>query len=174
VGERALSPTGCAIALILAFVIDYMSAGPDSLRDRIAFLFALAGFRDGFDGSPLDRWTVQRASDGIGWLLEQTGDAYIAGASANAIVGAGVGALALYVVGCMLPARASKKLGRLAAINFPRSPAFRINWKLWVAAFLLGILAELGKGLIAGWVETAVTWTTVLADVAIGLLFGAS
>lgn len=170
--ERALTPTGCAIALILAFVIDYMSAGPDSIRDRVAFLFALAGFRDGFDGSPLDRWTVQRAHDAIGFALTQADGAYIAGASANAIVGAGVGALALFVVGCLLPVRASKRLGRLAAISFPKSPIYRINWKLWLCAFLLGVLADLGRGLLGGWIEGAVTWLTVVADVVIGLLFG--
>jgi hypothetical protein len=158
--ERAMTPTSVFIVLMLAFVIDYMSIGRDSLRDRVAFLLAIAGFRDGFNGSPADRWTVGKLSDGIGWLLDQTNGAYIAGASINIIIGAGVGVLAIYATGCLVPDRASKKLGRWAALNFPTSSVYRINWKLWGIAFLLGVLADLGRGLVGELTNTAVVALT--------------
>ena len=158
--ERAMTPTSVFIVLALAFVIDYMSIGKDSLRDRLAFLFAIAGFRDGFNGSPADRWTVGKLSDGIGWLLDQTNGAYIAGASVNIAIGAGVGVLAIYAVGCLLPNKASAKVGRWATLNFPKSSAGRINWKLWALAFLLGVLADLARGLVGDLTETAVVALT--------------
>lgn len=171
--DRAMSPTGCVIALVLAFVIDYLSVGPDSLRDRIAFLIAVAGFRDGFNGSPLDQWTVQRAHDAIGYLLTLTDGAYIAGASINGIIGALIGCLALYLVGCLLPEKATKFAGRFAKLSFP-SVSGRINWKLWLCAFLIGVLAELPRGLIGGWTEGVVVLLTQLIAPLIVLLFGAA
>lgn len=172
--DRALSPTGTAIALVLAFIIDYMSAGPDSIRDRMAFLLALAGFRDGFNGSPLDAATVEKLSSIIRAALDSdpVSGAYIAGASVNGLIGMGVGALAIYVVGCLLPVRFSKKVGRFAAVTFPRSPAHRINWKLWLCAFFLGILADLGQGLIGGWIEGSVITLTQFVDPLLVILFG--
>lgn len=167
-----MTPTSVFIVLVLAFVVDYMSVGPDSLRDRAAFLLALAGFRDGFDGSPADAWTVGKLSDGIGWLLDQTNGAYIAGTSINIAIGAGVGVLAIYAVGCLVPDRFSKKAGRWAALHFPTSAARRINWKLWVMAFLLGVLADLGRGLVGEMTEgAAVMLTSLVAPIPI-LLFG--
>jgi hypothetical protein len=173
---RALSPTGVCIVLLLALVFDYMGIGADSVRDRIAFVLATAGFRDGFDGSPLDRWTVERLSDFIEYLLAQTGGAYIAGASVNTIVGAAAGVLALYTLGCMLPAKASKVklVGRLATLNFPTSRQFRLNWKVWVFAFLIGVLADLGRGAVGTTTNWAVETMTVLVAPLPNLLFGAA
>lgn len=171
---HAMSPTGVCVVLLLALVVDYMSVGADSLRDRLAFLLAVPGFRDGFNGSPLDAWTVQRLSDTIGYLLAQTKGAYIAGASINILLGAAVGILALYTVGCLLPTRASKRLGRWAAISFPKSTIHRLNWKLWLCAFLLGILADLGRGLIGETTEGLVVMLTGLVAPLPILLFGAA
>lgn len=170
---HAMSPTGVAVVLLLALVVDYMSVGPDSFRDRIAFLLAVPAFRDGFNGSPLDAWTVQRLSDSIGYLLEQTKGAYIAGASSNVLVGASVGVLAIYTIGCLLPTKTSTRLGRFAAINFPKSSIHRLNWKLWLCAFLLGILADLGRGVIGEATEgLVVALANIVAPLPI-LLFGA-
>lgn len=172
--DRAISPTGTVIVLVLALVIDFMSVGPDSIRDRLAFLLAVAGFRDGFNDSPLDRWTVTKLSEMIGWALDQTGTAYIAGASANAVVGALVGCLALYTVGCLLPVRTAARLGRFAAISFPSSNIHRLNYRLWACAFLIGIMAELPRGLIGGWTEGAVIFLTTFISPLVILLFGAA
>ncbi len=172
--DRAMTPTSVLIILMLAFVIDYMSVGPDSLRDRIAFLMALAGFRDGFNDSPLDAWTVGRLSDGIGWLLDQTGGAYIAGASINTTIGAGVGVLAIWTIGCLMPDRFAGKLGRWATLSFPRAAVYRINWKLWVIALLLGMLADLGRGVVGTAVETVVVWLTYFVSPVPIVLFGAA
>lgn len=173
-GDRAMTPTSVAIVLVLAFVVDYMSVGPDSLRDRLAFLLALAGFRDGFNESPADAWTVEKLHDGIGWLLDQTNGAYIAGASINTLVGALVGCLALFAVGCVIPDRFAGKLGRFAALKFPTSAARRINYKLWALAFLLGVLADLGRGIIGEATEsTVVALTYFVAPIPLAL-FGSA
>jgi len=169
-----MSPTGVFVVLMLALLIDYLSVGRDSIRDRVAFLLAVAGFRDGFDGSPLDRWTVQRLSDFIGALLEKTGDAYIAGTNINIAVGAMVGLLGIYGMACLIPSRASKRLGRWVTLSFPTSAMGRINWKLWVVAFLLGILADLGRGVIGEAVEFFVESMTWIAAPLVILLFGAA
>jgi hypothetical protein len=171
---HAMSPTAVAVVLILALVVDYMSVGPDSLRDRLAFLLAVPGFRDGFNGSPLDAWTVQRLHDGLGYLLAQTDGAYIAGASINVLLGAGVGILAIYTIGCLLPDRAASKLGRFAGLSFPSTGMHRINWKLWLCAFLLGILADLGRGVIGEATEGLVVALTALVAPLPTLLFGAA
>lgn len=173
-GDRAMTPTSVFIVLMLAFVIDYMSIGPNSLRDRIAFLMALAGFRDGFNGSPLDAWTVGKLRAGIQWLLDSTNGAYIAGASINIVIGSAVGVLAIYVIGCLLPDRFSGKLGRWAALSFPSSASMRINWKLWACAFLLGILADLGRGVIGEFVNTTVVALTYFVAPVPIVLFGSA
>lgn len=170
--DRAMTPTSVFIVLMLAFVIDYMSIGKDSLRDRLAFLLAIAGFRDGFDGSPADKWTVGKLSDGIGWLLDQADGAYVAGTSINIAIGAGVGVLAIYAVGCLLPNKASAKVGRWATLNFPKSSAGRINWKLWAIAFLLGVLADLGRGMVGELTEGAVVALTFFVAPIPIMLFG--
>jgi hypothetical protein len=170
-----MSPTATAILLILALIIDYMSVGPNSFRDRIAFLMGVAAIREGFNGSPLDRWTVGMATRGIEMLLDSppVSGSYLAGASINALVGAGVGLLFIYTVGCLLPLKAAKKLGRFATLTFPQSPMMRINVKLWIAAILLGMLADLPTGFIGGLTEGSVVFLTGLFAPLPEWLFGA-
>ncbi|MEU7904095.1 hypothetical protein [Actinoplanes sp. NPDC049118] len=172
---HVMSATAVAVLLLLALVIDYMSVGPNSLRDRLAFLMGVAAIREGFNGSPLDRWTVGMATRGIEMLLSSppVSGSYLAGASINAVVGAAVGLLFLYTVGCLLPMKASKKLGRFATLNFPQSPMMRINWKLWAAAILLGMLADLPAGFIGGLTEGSVVFLTGLFAPLPEWLFGA-
>ncbi|MEU8821785.1 hypothetical protein [Actinoplanes sp. NPDC048796] len=172
--EYVISPTGVAVLLLLGLVVDYMSVGPDSLRDRLAFLLAVPAFHDGFDGSPADRWTVQQLSNLIGYLLEQTGGARIAGASINTLVGAGVGILFIYTVGCLLPVKASKKLGRFATLTFPKTSVFRINWRLWACAFLLGVLCDLAQGLVGDLTNGAVSMLVGIVQPLPMTLFGAA
>lgn len=170
-----MSPTATAILLVLALIIDYMSVGPNSLRDRLAFLMGVAAIREGFNGSPLDRWTVGTATRGIEMLLDSppVSGSYMAGASINALVGAGVGLLFIYTVGCLLPLKAAKKLGRFATLTFPQSPMMRLNVKLWICAILLGMLADLPTGFIGGLTEGSVVFLTGLFAPIPEWLFGA-
>lgn len=152
--HHVMSPTGVAVLLLLALVVDYMSVGPDSLRDRLAFLMALPAIREGFDGSPLDAWTVGALSSLIDSLKGMAEGAYIAGAITSVVLSAAIGCLAIYAVGALLPDKASAKLGRFASIKFPSSAMHRINVKLWVLAILLGLMADLP----GGFVGTVLTW----------------
>ncbi|WP_143194331.1 hypothetical protein [Micromonospora sp. CB01531] len=172
--EHTMSPTAVAVLLLLALVIDYMSVGPNSIRDRLAFLLAVPAIREGFDGSPLDQWTVQTASSFIEQLLDATGGAYVAGASINAILGALVGMLFIYVIGCMLPVKASKKLGRFATLTFPQSPLYRLNTRLWIAAVLLGLMADLPGGTVGDVTRGCVDFLTGLVAPLPAWLFGAA
>ncbi len=107
--NHVISPTGVAVLLLLALVIDYMSVGPTGFRDRVAFLLGLVAIREGFNGSPLDAWTVDALSNLIDGLLNMAGGAYIAGAAVNVVLSGVIGVLAIYTVGVMLPTKAEKK-----------------------------------------------------------------
>jgi hypothetical protein len=172
--QHYMSPTATCILLLLALVVDWMSVGPNSIRDRVAFFFALAAVREGFNGSPLDQWTVGFLGGVIDQLLQATGGAYIAGASVNAVVGAAVGILWIYTIGCVLPVKASKKLGRFATLSFPQSPLYRLNSQMWVLAFLLGMLSDLPGGAIGGLTEWSINFVTALVAPLPAYLFGSA
>jgi hypothetical protein len=168
-----MSPTGVAVLLMFALVVDWMSFGPNSVRDRIAFLLAIVGFRQGFNGSPLDKWTVGAATNLINTLKGMSGGAYITGAATQVVLSAAVGVLAIYTVGCLLPEKASKKLGAFAQLGFPNSPAKRINTKLWVMAAILGMLAELPGGVVGSLLTSGIDALTQIVSPLPAFLFGA-
>jgi hypothetical protein len=170
--QHSMSPTATALVLLLALVIDYMSVGPNSIRDRIAFLLAVPAVREGFNGSPLDGWTVDTLRQLIQSLLDATKGAYIAGASINLLIGGLVGILWIYTVGCLLPVKFSKKLGRFATLTFPQSALFRLNGKLWLAAILLGMLADLPRGIIGELTLGSVNFLTGIVAPLPAMLFG--
>lgn len=172
---HAMSPTGVAVLLLLALTIDWMSIGPDSFRDRIAFVMGIAAVREGWNGSQLDQWTVNLFSNFIEQLKATAGGgAYIAGATTSAVLSAAIACLAIYAVGCLLPTKASAKLGKFANLTFPTSASKHINSKLWVLAIILGLLSDLAGGLVGEIVNGAIDGA---AQVCAGLpqtLFGVS
>lgn len=172
--NHAMSPTATALVLLLALVVDWMSIGGNSIRDRIAFLLAVPAIREGFNGSPLDGWTVDFLRTMIQTLLDATGGAYIAGASINLLIGGAVGILWIYTIGCLLPVKASKKLGRFATLTFPQSPLYRLNGKLWIAAILLGMLADLPRGLVGELTNGSIDFLTGVVAPIPAMLFGDS
>lgn len=143
-----MTPTGVAVLLLVALAVDYVSIGPNWLRDRLAFTAYIAAFYEGFNGSKLDSWTLERATGAIRWALDQPvfSGAYIAGASASAIIGIFVGAAWIYGLGCMLPQKSSKKLGRFATLTFPPSGVWAINTRLLVIAVVLGLFGDVPVG----------------------------
>ena len=142
--QHQMSPTGVAVLLLAAVTIDYVSIGPNWLRDRIAFTAYIAAIWEGFNGSQIDIWTLERLTGIIRWALDQPflSGAYIAGASASALVGILIGAVWVYGVGCLLPNKASKRLGRFATINFPPSGVWAINGRLLAVAVILGLFGD--------------------------------
>jgi hypothetical protein len=172
--RHVMSPTGVAVLLLLALVVDYLSVGPNSIRDRLAFLMALPAIREGFNGSPLDQWTVGALSKGIDTLKQMAAGAYIAGAITSVVLGAGIGVLAIYTVGALMPNSAAKKLGRFASIKFPTSSLHRINYRLWLCAALLGMLADLPGGMVGQMLTTAVDFLVSVSASIPFTLFGVS
>jgi hypothetical protein len=171
--NHVMSPTGVAVLLMLALVVDYMSFGPNSVRDRIAFLIAIVSFRQGFNGSQLDQWTVGAATELINSLKGMTGGAYIAGAATQVVLSAAVGILAIYTVGCLLPVKANKKLGSFAELAFRQSGAKRINTQLWVMAAILGMTAELPGGIVGSLLTASIDALTKVVSPLPNWLFGA-
>lgn len=172
--RHVMSPTGVAVLLLLALVVDYMSVGPNSIRDRLAFLLGLPAIREGFNGSQLDVWTVGALTTAIDTLKQAAGNAYIAGAVTSVVLGAAVGVLAIYTVGALMPDKAARKLGRFATIKFPATPMYRINVKLWICAALLALLADLPSGLVGTVLRWAIDGLVGLAATVPFTLFGVS
>jgi hypothetical protein len=148
--RESLNPTGVAVLLLLALVIDYMSFGPNSIRDRLAFLMGLVAIRAGFNGSQLDAWTVDALSRAIDTLKGMTGGAYIAGAATQA----------------------QTKLGKFATISFKDSGMSRINTQLWVMALLLGLLGDLPGGIVGGILNGGIGVLTEIFQPLPNFLFG--
>jgi hypothetical protein len=171
--RHVMSPTSVAVLLLLALVVDYMSVGPNSIRDRLAFLLGLVAIRQGFDGSPLDRWTVGALSGAIDTLKNMAGGAYIAGAATQVVLSATVGILAIYTIGALMPDKLAVKFGRFAGIRFPDSAIHRINYKLWVMAILLGLLADLPGGAVGGLLNGSIAALTEIVQPLPNFLFGA-
>lgn len=172
--NHTMSPTAVAVLLLLALVVDWMSVGPNSIRDRLAFLLALPAIREGFNGSPLDQWTVGALTGAINTAKQMTGGAYIAGAVTSVVLGALVGVLAIYTVGALLPDKLSARLGRFAAIKFPDSPIHRLNTKLWICAIFLGLLADLPGGVVGNILRGAINVISGVDALLPNALFGAN
>lgn len=159
----ALSAAGIFALMLCALLVDYASVGPEWLRDRLAFLMGLTAIRLGWDGSIFDKYTVDTIT---AWIDEakRTGNTQLAAARTEDVFKVLVGLLFLYCLGCLLPTKASAKLGRYALLAFtpasarpgmggpggPGGSRYRLNLRLWACAWLLGVLAELSGGLTGG------------------------
>ena len=169
-----MTPTSVAVLLLLALVVDYLSVGPDSIRDRLAFFLALPAIYEGFNGSPLDQWTVGALTNVIQKGLDMTGGAYIAAASATVILSAAIGIYAIYTVGVLLPTNLSGKLGRFAGLRWGASGIHRLNWQLWIAAIVLGMLCDLPGGVVGDILRWCVSTLASLVAFIPNWLFGAN
>lgn len=172
--DHSLSPTATAVLLVIAFVIDFFAIFPAWLQTRLTFVCVVVAVRQGFDDSPLDKWTVDRASGLIQSLLDQAKGAYIAGASANTLVGCAVGVLSIYTVGCMLPVKWSKRAGRIATAQFKETPLRKINGSVWLLAIPLGLLADMPEGWMGMLTSFCMAIYSTVATPLPGLIFGAS
>lgn len=172
--DHTLSPTGTAVLLVIAFVVDFFAIGPAWLQTRLTFICIVVAIRQGFDDSPLDKWTVDKASEVIQTMLDQAKGAYIAGASAATLVGCAVGVLLIYAIGCMLPVKWSKKAGRIATAQFKETPLRKINPSVWLLAVPVGLLADMPEGWIGTLSGLFMSFCSMVATPLPSLVFGAS
>lgn len=175
-----ITPTATVVLLLLALAIDAWSIGPDSIRDRIAFVIALPAIRAGWDGTEFDRWTVMQLERFIDAAKAQGGQT-IAQASTTFVLSASIGLLFLFCLGALLPNSASSRLGSYATINFrgrtirtvgSGGGGHRLNWTLWTCAIVLGMLSDLPRGLIGDLVKFTVNLMTSLVAGLPEMLFG--
>lgn len=172
--DHTLSPTATAVLFIIAFIIDWFAIGPAWLQTRLTFACVLIAVRQGFDDSPLDKWTVDNAAGAIQVALDQAKGAYVAGASAEFLVGCAVGVLTIWAVGCLMPVKWSKKAGRIATAQFKETPLRKMNPQVWLMAVPLGLLADLPAGWM-GWLSMGLVHVcSIVASPLPGLVFGAS
>lgn len=172
--EHSMSPTATAVLLIIAFLLDYLNIFPSWAQLRLTFAAVVTAVHVGFDDSPLDKWTVDKASELIQAALDQAKGAWIAGASANVIVGCLVGILSLWTLGCMLPLKWSKRLGRITTLQFKESPIRKLSPMVWGLAIPLGLLADMPAGwigVLTSFCLEVYSWVTSPLP---SLIFGAS
>ncbi|GAB7039680.1 MULTISPECIES: hypothetical protein [Catenuloplanes] len=169
-----MTPTGVAVLLILALAIDYTSAGPASLRDRVAFLMAIPAIREGWNGSDADLWLTDRLTGVIQSALDMQGNAYIAGASASLLLGVAVFGVWLYGMACVVPdiKITQKYAGRFVTTQFPTTDMYRINTRLWLIAIALGLFAELPGGNAGAITAGSVDWLAGFFAPLPGWIFG--
>lgn len=180
-----MKPTGIFALLLTALLIDWLSFGPDSVRDRLAFCLALPAIRAGWDGSALDRWTVDTLST---WIdqVKNSGNVTLAHAVTGDVIRVLVCLLGVYCVGVLLPARWSSKLGRFATLAFrgaggPGGGAvgkggggLRLNVRLWACAWLLGMLVDLARGAVGELLLGGVNALSAVVTPLPATLFGVS
>lgn len=91
------------------------------------------------------------------------------------MLGVLVAMLALYCLGCLLPSRLSGKLGGWAQLAFSGKGGggkYRLTWRLWVCAALLGITCDLPGGIAGATIRGAVDTLTAAVAPWIAVLFG--
>lgn len=173
---HTMSPTAVFIALIVALAIDASAFGPGRWPDKLAFIIAAPAIREGFDGSPLDQWTTQRLHDWIqaGLDSKAVAGSYLSYADVNKVIGAVIGFIWVYALVCLLPGRwFSKKLGRIANLQFPASRQMRLNPTVWSVAIALGLFADLPAGAIGLVCRGSIDMLTGPIMVCLVFLFGA-
>ncbi len=192
-----MSPAGIFATLMMALLVDGLSIFPQHWRDRVAFFLGLAAIREGWDGSPVDRYTFDLLA---GWIdaakatgnanLSQSATLNVGGPLAQAataqIMGVLIAAVAIYTLGVLAPPSWSKKLGELAKLSWSKKGGgpgvgppgsgggakFKLTTKLWLCAFLLGLMAEVPGGLIGTLVLGAVTGIVKAVSPIPNILFG--
>lgn len=172
--DRVMSPTGVAVLIIIAFAIDFFAIGPAWMQTRLLFMIVATVAQQGFSDSTLDHRTVQQASDLIQAGLDAAGDAYVAAASAQVLVGCLVGCLSVWSIGCMLPMRLGQKVGRVATLQYKETGLRKLNWQIWIGAFALGLLADLPAGWMGDLTHFCLGLYTSIVSPLPSLVFGVS
>lgn len=168
-GMHLLSPTAVYIMLLMAMVIDYVSVGPNSIRDRLAFAVAVACITEGFNGSSIDKFIVGAVGGVIDETKRWSGDAYIADANTNYVIGGIVTVAWIFTIGVMLPAKAHKRLGRFAQLTFECKT--RLNWKLWGCAIFHGLTTDLAQGWLGHVFQVVLKYDTFIVAIIARILF---
>lgn len=134
-----------------AFMLDYASFGPD-WREKIALLIATPAIRAGWDGSAIDAWTVGLIRRILTAGLEATGPVVAVSALVDMAIIMVVCGVAVWSLGMLMPVKASRRFGKFATLSLagPNSGLKRINPKIWMAAVILGTMADLIPGGIIG------------------------
>ncbi len=170
--HHAMKPETVFVVLLLALVIDWMSIGPNSIRDRIAWMMALPAIYEGFGGGPAEHWTVGELNSLIASAKRTTGGSYIMGVTATLLLSGILGVIAIWTIGVLIPEKFSKRLGGFARLSFGDSTMGRLNTKLWFSAVSLGLFADLAKGVVGDALHGVIGLLAPTVGALPNLLFG--
>jgi hypothetical protein len=134
-----------------AFGLDYASFGPD-WREKLALLIAAPAIRAGWDGSAIDAGTVGIVRKILTAGLQSTGPVVLVTALVDAAIIIFVCAVAVWSLGMLMPAKASRRFGKFATLSLsgPNSGLKKINPKIWFCALILGTMSDLIPGGLIG------------------------
>lgn len=118
--HNAMPATSCVVLLIIALVIDLLSIGPGSIRDRVSFLIAIPALYAGWAGGALALWINSSLESISAAGLKSSGSDYIASASPRIVVACAVAAAFIYAVAAVIPQRAQKWVGPIARVDLAR------------------------------------------------------
>lgn len=152
-----MQPWVAFTVLLVGGLLDYWAIGSDSYRDRAAFLCYTTSIYEGFNGGPVDVWTLDKLRQGLSYALSTPAlkGSYIGGAALglNWILHFLVIAAFVYAFVCILPkpiqARLAKSKygGAWLVRDFPSTTqGSRFNKKLIILAVFLGLFIDLPQG----------------------------
>jgi len=165
-----LTVSAAVVILAVALVIDATSAGPQSIRDRVAFVLVLGAGRTVFDGSATDQALENHLRQALHWAATAQPDPRLSWGIQN-LTDAVVLCLVVLAIGALAPVRSSW-LGGLSRITLETRG--RVNWRLWSLALLLGCLSDLSDGAVGATGRWMATASAAGGYVVGGFLFGSA
>lgn len=174
--EHFLTPTATFMVLALAGMIDLWGVGPDSWRDRIAAMMYLAGIREGWNGGSWDEWTVDHLAKVID-IAKKGGNAYLQGADTKLVLGGLVSIAFFYLLLSWLPnwrwiTKHLTKFGGIATkLQLPKSPQFRVNFKMLALVVPVALMADLIPGNVGNFMNTTLDFNQLIWSMALNWLY---
>jgi hypothetical protein len=160
------------MSLSIAFAIDYMSIGTDTVRDKLAFLLALPAIHACWSDSSLDNGVTNIMKQLMETGLKATGTQRDVAQMSNAGIKCFVFFTLIYVIGVLMPNKWSSKAGRWATYSFKGKTATRVNYRLWGCAFVIallgGQLGGLSGSLLTSFLDIMTSVTVWLPSMLIG------
>jgi tetrahydromethanopterin S-methyltransferase subunit D len=164
--HTVLTDVAIVMLLSIAFAIDFMSIGVDTIRDKVAFLLSLPAIHACWADSSLDAGLTQGMRQLIEAGFQTTGTKRDVAQLSAAGIKCMIFFTLVYVIGVLVPNKWAAKAGKWATYSFKMKQTSRINYKLWGCSFILGVFGGQLGGLSGSILTSALdTLTAVTAGV---------